>query len=570
MKRPPSSLALEDAPLSPTDSPPGVRPPAGRLPRVRFRCVFRLLVLLVLLLPPTSARAQIPPAEPGVPADPEATATSPTRPAEPRLPVVSQVDSDAQEAAIDPERYVLGPGDELSLDLLGRLNLSQRMVVDPEGELWIQDFGRVRAAGRTLAQLRDDLKRRFRGAARGVDVHVRLLKLRRLKAFVSGEVRLPGVVDVPAGTRVSEAVERAGGFLETASRRNLVLRAPDGTERTADLVRFERLGDREVNPVLADGDQIVVPRRTESVYLYAPVPLPGAYEYRAGDDLASLVRIGGGFLAEALTDRATLVRFRGAATQETLAVDSRTFEPGAPSIALEPGDRLFVPRAANFREDRHVTLSGEVARPGVYPLTGDRLRVSAALAAAGGLTPGAAAHAVLVVRRAGSALEPQRDPEFDRLSRLSRQEMTNTEYLTFRTKLASAQTVYLVDATNLAPNSTRDIELQADDVVLVERLSSSVQVTGVVRHPGLVRYEPGLEGEDYIRLAGGFARGARGGATRVTRAANGQTLPLSDVERIEPGDLIYVPEKPDRNLFATFRDLIVVAGSIATVVIAFR
>ncbi|MEO6463598.1 MAG: SLBB domain-containing protein, partial [Candidatus Eisenbacteria bacterium] len=276
---------------------------------------------------------------------------------------VARSTGDAQEGAIDPETYVLGPGDEVSLDLLGRLNLSYRMVVDPEGDLWIPDFGRLHAAGRTLAQLRDTLRRQFRGAARGVEVHLRLLRLRRLKTYVSGEVRSPGVAEVTAGTRVSEVIERAGGFLEPASRRNIVLRAADGTTRTADLVRFERLGDRDANPVLVDGDQVSVPRRTDLVFLYAPVPQPGPYEYRKGDDLASLVRMGGGFLPEALVERAYLVRFRGGVAQETLAVDAATAFAGGAPVPLEPGDRLFVPGASNFREDRHVTLSGEVVRP---------------------------------------------------------------------------------------------------------------------------------------------------------------------------------------------------------------
>lgn len=559
--RPLPSLALEDELLSPTARVPGARP-AVRRPSPGW-LLHRLLPLLLVALAATPVRAQPVPADPATlpSANPQASPSRPGAGSE-------RIGSGAQEGAIDPARYVLGPGDELSLDLLGRLSLSQRLVVDPEGELWIQDFGRVRAAGRTLAQLRDDLKRRFRGAARGVDVHLRLLRLRHLKAFVSGDVRSPGVIDVPAGTRVSEAIERAGGFLDTGSRRNLELRAPDGTIRTGDLVRFERLGDREANPVLADGDQVAVPRRAEAVYLYAPVPHPGEYEFRAGDDLASLVRMGGGFLPDALVDQATLVRFTGPVTAETLAVDVAGLLAGGPPLALRPGDRLFVPRASTFREDRHVTLSGEVARPGVYPLPAAPLRVSAALEAAGGLTPQAAAHAVLVVRRSGSALE--RDPEFDRLSRLSRQEMTSSEYLSFRTKLASAQTTFLVDAGALRPADTRDIVLQPDDVVVVDRLSASVRVSGVVRRPGLVQYDPALRGEDYIRLAGGFAKGAGGGATRVTRATTGQTLRLGDVERIEPGDLIYVPEKPDRNLLAALRDLIVVAGGIATVVIAFR
>jgi hypothetical protein len=51
---------------------------------------------------------------------------------------------------------------------------------------------------------------------------------------------------------------------------------------------------------------------------------------------------------------------------------------------------------------------------------------------------------------------------------------------------------------------------------------------------------------------------------------SGQTLLLKDAGRVEPGDLIFVPEKRDGNFWAVVRDIILVGGSVATIVIAFR
>jgi protein involved in polysaccharide export with SLBB domain len=216
-------------------------------------------------------------------------------------------------------------------------------------------------------------------------------------------------------------------------------------------------------------------------------------------------------------------------------------------------------------------MRGEVARPGIYPLRDGQDRISDLIRSAGGFLPTAARRSVLVVRRSGSTLE--RDPEFDRLSRLSRQEMTEAEYQTFRTKLAAAQSNYLVNAEGLmdgAKGSQRDVLLQDDDLVVVDRREHAVRVTGRVRQPGLVEYEPAFRGQDYVDRAGGYAEGASPKRARVTRASSGQTVLLKDAGTIDPGDLIYIPEAPEKHVASMLRDLLIAAGSIATIVIAFR
>lgn len=484
------------------------------------------------------------------------------------------------EGAIDPASYILGPGDELVLEFAGRLTTSRRAVVDPEGDLWVEDFGRIRVAGLSLVEARTRLRRMMIGSSKGIDVYLRLSTPRKFKVYITGEVQSPGVVDVSAGTRVSESIALAGGFTAAASQRNILLRSPRGATRTVDLMRFERAGDRDANAVLGDGDQVQVPKRTESIFLYAPVPYSGEYEYRAGDRLGTLITLGGGFLPSALRGEGRLLRFVSPTASDTIAVDLGAADSLDRGPTLNPGDRLFVPHAGDYHPDYHVTLTGELNRPGVYPLREGEDRLTTMLEAAGGFTPAAARHAVLVVRRSENTLE--RDPEFDRLSRLSRREMTEAEYQTFRTKLASAQSVFTVDASlpregevqgadpTGSVHPARDVLLRHDDVVVVERESPSVRVSGLVRRPGLVAYGLKLTGGDYIESAGGYAQGANHNKVRVTRAASGQTLLLRDVSSIEPGDLIYVPDRPDRNVFALFRDLLVVAGSVATIVIAFR
>ena len=56
----------------------------------------------------------------------------------------------------------------------------------------------------------------------------------------------------------------------------------------------------------------------------------------------------------------------------------------------------------------------------------------------------------------------------------------------------------------------------------------------------------------------------------MTRVSTGQTLLLKDAKTVEPGDLIYVPEKRDINWFGVLRDVVALAASIATIYVLAR
>jgi len=483
----------------------------------------------------------------------------------------------AQDAPIDPKTYVLGPGDGLIIEALGRASLTFPTEVDPEGNLWIPDYGAMKVSGLTLEETRAKVRKSF---GRGLEIAVRLVRMRHIKVYVTGEVQAPGVVETTPATRVSEAVQLAGGLLERASRRNLRVERGDGTTVVADLTRFDRTAAWDANPLLREGDRIVVPPKLLPVSIYAPVPYPGEYEFRPGDRVSGLVALAGGLLPTAVADRAKLLRFTGPETSDSIAVDLSA--GAAQDLELHEGDRLFVPAVGQFHETRRATIVGLVGFPGDYPIEVGVDRVSALIARAGGFAPGARSDEVLLVRRSGSALD--RDPEFDRLSRLSRQDMTEAEYQSFRSKLAQAQNTFLVDlrpdvnkdkdkdkkeaARDSVPQ--RDVLLQPGDLVIAERRSFSVRVAGEVLKPGLIEFTPGRPWDEYIALAGGYGARANHNGVRVTRSSTGQTTLVRDSKDVEPGDLIYVPDKKDHNWLATLRDFLTLGIALATLIVVSR
>ena len=130
---------------------------------------------------------------------------------------------------------------------------------------------------------------------------------------------------------------------------------------------------------------------------------------------------------------------------------------------------------------------------------------------------------------------------------------------------------YRVDWTRLN-NSPRDLDLllRDGDIVRVERLVSSIRIDGEVRRPGILTFRPGLSIADYVRQAGGFTDRAWSGRIRVTRAVTGQTLPAKSVRALDPGDFVWVPERPDKSLLDYSRETLTALAQIATVVIGIR
>jgi protein involved in polysaccharide export with SLBB domain len=241
---------------------------------------------------------------------------------------------------------------------------------------------------------------------------------------------------------------------------------------------------------------------------------------------------------------------------------------GESNPVLRDGDRVYVSYVPGYHALEQASISGEVASPGVYPLRTGQTRLSELVASAGGFLPRADLTTIRVYRNTPTTSET--DVEFERLSRLSRSEMTSSEYEVLRTKLAGRREDFRVDWKRLRESPELDLILRDRDIVRVDPLIASVRVEGEVRRPGIVQYDDRRSIHDYVQLAGGYSERAARGKVRITRAVTGQTLRASDVREVAPGDLIWVPERADVSVWQHLATLVGVAAQVATLVIAIR
>jgi len=115
-----------------------------------------------------------------------------------------------------------------------------------------------------------------------------------------------------------------------------------------------------------------------------------------------------------------------------------------------------------------------------------------------------------------------------------------------------------------------DIVLRGGDEVRADQIVATVRVDGEVRLPGLIRYEPGRGVVEYVKLAGGYSERAVPHKVRVKRAVTGQTILARDVGALQPGDMVWVPERGDPQTWQNFQAVLLVAAQVATIILAIR
>ncbi len=466
---------------------------------------------------------------------------------------------------VDPATYRVGPGDVLLLQMWGKLSRSVPIEVGPEGTVLVPGAAVVHVAGRPLGDVRTEVLELMGKRYRDVNMDLRLARPRTFRVYLTGQVQRPGPVDASGALRVGDVLT-GDQLLGGASHRRIEVRHADGTREYCDLDLFLQTGNAALNPWLRDGDVIQVPTATEFVWAQGAVARPGRFEAGVKDSLLDLLHLAGDPLPAAQAERVLLVRFKDPFTPESLWVSLADVYSRRQNLPLEDGERLYVYYIPEYHLQHEASIMGEVQRPGVYPIREGIERLSHLVNAAGGFRPTADLSAIRVHRK--STTSQERDQELERLLRLSRRDLTSTEYEVLRTKLAGQQQAYRVDWDRLQRNEDLDLLLLDGDTVFVERLVPSIRVDGEVRRPGILNYVAGRSIGDYVNQAGGFTNRAWQGKVRVTRAVTGQTMLARNVRTLDPGDFVWVPEKPDVTAWEQARDLLAVLGSVATVIIA--
>jgi polysaccharide biosynthesis/export protein len=211
-------------------------------------------LLLTALLVPAVALAQAPAA--AAPAATPAAAAAVTPPAGPAPVAAAQ--------AVDPNTYVIGPGDTLQVFVWRNADLTVTVPVRPDGKISTPLDEDMVAVGKTPAQLARDVETRLSEYVRSptVNIIVTIPMGANSQVQVIGQVTKPGAVPYRAGMKVLDAVLAVQGLTTfAAGNRSKIERSTNG-KRQEIKVRLDALvnkGDMSQNLDLQPGDVLVVP-----------------------------------------------------------------------------------------------------------------------------------------------------------------------------------------------------------------------------------------------------------------------------------------------------------------------
>lgn len=392
-----------------------------------------------------------------------------------------------------PQNYVVGPGDEVKVDIYGASQKSSTYTVSPDGDIVIDGYGPVNLAGLTVkqanARLRSTVGSRFSSSS----IKLSLGQTRTIMVNVMGEVQNPGTYSLSAFASVFHALYMAGGVSGIGTLRNIKVFRNGKEVSTVDVYDYILNGKLSGNIRLHDNDVIMVGPYDCIVDIAGKVKRPMYYEMKTDESVQTLLKYAGNFAGDAYTKSVRIIRKNGSRYG---VFNVQEFDMA--SFHVMDGDSVtvdsIIPRYENM-----VEVKGAVFRPGMYQLGGNITTVRALIENAEGLLEDAfTARAVMHRMNEDRTLK-----------------------------------VISVDVKGIIDGNVADIPLKNEDVLFIpsksERLESrTITIHGEVLYPGVYKYAENETLEDFVLQAGGLKESASTVKVDISRRVSNRTALTRD------------------------------------------
>ena len=379
----------------------------------------------------------------------------------------------AQLMPVGPD-YLLGPGDELRVNIWGKVNSNIAVTIDRDGQVNFGEFGTLHLAGLTFAEAKDyllqELSRYYKTSE--VRMNVSLGALSSIRVFVVGRAASPGSYTISSMSTLLNALIISGGPDRNGSLRDIRVMRNGKTVTVFDAYDLLLKGDKSRDIRLMPDDVIFMPPVGPLVAVSGYVKSPGIYEFKGRITLQDTIEMAGGksdlaFLGRVRIDRVT-------DDGRIVAIESPI--EGSDSMEIRPGDVVAIFEAVSDR--KVVRLFGAVERDGAYAI-GKELTVSRLIALAGGLKPYAYKKQAELTRVVPTPAGPE------------------TKKVNIDLERA------------LAGDPAHDIALLDNDYLFIRNvpeweLYRTVAIRGEVKFPGTYTIEKGETLDSLIDRAGGF------------------------------------------------------------------
>lgn len=429
-----------------------------------------------------------------------------------------------------PQSYVVGPGDEVKVDIYGASQKSTTYTVTPDGDIVVDGYGPINISGLTVKQANARIRSTLGSRYSSSSIKMTLGQTRTITVNVMGEVQTPGTYTLSAFASVFHALYMAGGVSSIGTLRNIKVFRNGKEISVVDVYDYILNGKLSGNVRLQDNDVIVVGPYECIVDIAGKVKRPMYYEMKKSESVQTLLKYAGYFAGDAYTKSVRVIRKNGSRYG---VFNVQEFDMN--SFHLADGDSVtvdsIIPRYENM-----VEVKGAVFRPGMYQLGGNITTVRSLIESADGLTEDA---------------------------------FTNRGVI-HRMKEDRTLKVISVDVQGIIDGRVADIPLKNEDVLFIPSKSErqenrTITIHGEVLYPGVYKYADNETLEDFVVQAGGLKESAstvkvdvsrrvsnRKALTRDSVIAKTYSFALKDgfvVDgqpgfTLEPYDEVYVRKSP--------------------------
>jgi len=388
-----------------------------------------------------------------------------------------------------PKNYVLGPDDELNIDVFGDVLDNYKVRVSPEGTIKILNLSPIYVNGLSIDQASERIVSRMRQLYQGLNrpgsgasAVITLGAVRSIKVTIVGEAKNPGSYTISSLATVFNALYQAGGPSRNGSMRNIKVIRNNKVVRVLDLYDFLLRADQKDNIQLHDQDVIRISEYDTRVSIVGEVKRPLMFEVNKGESLKDVLRFAGGFTEKAYTYTIPVTR-NTSREKKLLNVTQDEVATFLPSN----GDVYKVGAILNRYENR-VEIIGAVFRPGEFAIENGLTTVKELVKKAEGLRENAFIHRAILARKKEN-FEPE---------------------------------ILSIDLGKILRGEVADIPLQREDILTVyfqEELREKRKVTidGQLNKPGTYDFYDGMRLGDLILLAKGFKEGASYSKIEISR-----------------------------------------------------
>jgi protein involved in polysaccharide export with SLBB domain len=428
-----------------------------------------------------------------------------------------------------PKNYVVGPGDDLVVQIYGLAQATINLKVSNEGKVVIPNVGLSHVGGLSIEAVKSLLTQKIGTRYAGLGgtnpssfLQVTIANIRTIKVNIVGEVKIPGTYQFPSYTTVFNALYSAGGPTVKGSFRTVQLFRAGQLVTEIDLYDYLLNGKADKNLRLEDADVLLIPKYVNRVEVLGEVRRALYFETKNSENISDLIQMANGFKETAWKGYVTIQRYNGV-NKSILHVADFDYS----KTTLKDGDAVSVPMAMTSFQNR-IQLIGAVVRPGDYEVSPTE-RIADVLKKAGGLKPDAfLARAIL-----------------------------------YRTRPDLSQQAFDVDLKKvITEDSSHNILVQKEDVLVVTSRFDikeiySVSIDGEVNQNGAFPYSEGMTIGDLILKAKGLKHTASGSyielvrrvkdspteSAKIIKAEINSDLSINENEKkitLEPFDQVFV------------------------------